>query len=101
MILLYANAPFIFNLDTNADKFSINPSTGEIKTAAILDYESLSSVACKCYDTIKILGTDRNSHTATATLTVSLTDVNDHTPIFSQAAYYVQIAEGGTTGFIT
>ncbi|CAD5114116.1 DgyrCDS3263 [Dimorphilus gyrociliatus] len=82
---------------TNADKFAINPTTGEIKTAATLDYESLSAVACKCYDTITILGIDRNSHTATSTLTVSITDANDNTPRFSQAAYYVQVTEGLTT----
>ena len=56
---------------TNAASFSIDSSTGQLRTAAALDYETK-----KVYNLI-ITATDTSGATANITITINVTDVNE------------------------
>ncbi|KAH9502649.1 hypothetical protein Btru_074016 [Bulinus truncatus] len=77
------NALFSYLIDRESDKrreFIINPETGEVKTRKKLDREVDSKM------TILIKAVDKGDprQTGTATLQVTVSDVNDNFPIFKE-----------------
>ncbi|XP_030620817.1 cadherin EGF LAG seven-pass G-type receptor 1 [Chanos chanos] len=77
------------------DYFQINPDTGGITTLQALDRE------VKDTHVFKITATDRGTprRSATAYLTVTVSDTNDHGPMFEQSEYRVSIRENVEVGF--
>ncbi|XP_060076862.1 protocadherin Fat 4-like [Ylistrum balloti] len=67
--------------------FSIDSTSGSITLSSSLDYETTTSYV------ITVVATDGGGTAATGSVTVSVTDVNDNSPIFSPSAYDVEIAE--------
>ncbi|XP_033745650.1 LOW QUALITY PROTEIN: protocadherin Fat 4-like [Pecten maximus] len=67
--------------------FSIDSTSGSITLSSSLDYETTTSYV------ITVVATDGGGTTVTGSVTVSVTDVNDNSPIFSPSAYTVEIAE--------
>ncbi|XP_069101569.1 cadherin-23-like [Argopecten irradians] len=67
--------------------FAIDSTSGSITLSSSLDYEATTSYV------ITVEGVDGGGTTATGSVTVSVTDVNDNSPIFSPSAYTVEIAE--------
>ncbi|XP_073687546.1 cadherin EGF LAG seven-pass G-type receptor 1-like [Garra rufa] len=75
--------------------FQINPETGGITTLQPLDREVKDTHVFKVTATDK--GTPKRS--AIAYLTITVSDTNDHTPVFEQNEYRVSIRENVEVGF--
>jgi len=76
------------------NKFSINSATGAITTQATLDFDTTTSY------TLTVRATDSGAPSVTTYQTivsVSLTDVNDNAPTFTQTSYSVSVSESATT----
>ena len=71
--------------------FNINPATGEITSNIVLDRESTASYS------LGIRVSDGTLTSATQTVTVSLTDVNDNTPVIA-SGQALTVAENTSTG---
>lgn len=77
------------------DLFTVDPVTGAISTAAPLDRESKSTHVFRV--TAVDHGTPRRS--AMATLTVTVSDTNDHDPAFEQPEYRESVRENMEVGY--
>uniref|UniRef100_A0A6Q2Z885 Cadherin EGF LAG seven-pass G-type receptor 1a n=1 Tax=Esox lucius TaxID=8010 RepID=A0A6Q2Z885_ESOLU len=77
------------------DYFQINSHTGSITTLQPLDRE------VKDTHVFKVIATDkgRPKRSATAYLTVTISDTNDHGPVFEQTEYRVSLRENVEVGF--
>ncbi|KAF7707587.1 cadherin EGF LAG seven-pass G-type receptor 1 isoform X2 [Silurus meridionalis] len=77
------------------DYFQINPETGGITTLQSLDRE------VKDTHVFKVIATDKGTpkRSATAYLTITVSDTNDHKPVFEQTEYRVSIRENAEVGF--
>ncbi len=75
--------------------FQINPETGGITTLKPLDRE------VKDTHVFKVTATDRGTpkRSAVAYLTITVSDTNDHAPVFEQNEYRVSIRENVEVGF--
>ncbi|XP_072211900.1 cadherin EGF LAG seven-pass G-type receptor 2 isoform X1 [Excalfactoria chinensis] len=82
--------------DSRSDAlFAIDPETGAVSTAAPLDRESKSTHVFRV--TAADHGTPRRS--AMATLTVTVSDANDHDPAFEQQEYRESVRENLEVGY--
>ena len=80
------------------DVFAINPATGAITVAGALDYETTTSYS------LMVTVTDGGSTplSATETLTITVTDVNEYAPVFAGGTVAtVSYAENATTAVTT
>ena len=70
-------------------RFTIDKSSGEIKTITALDRETADQ------HNIRVLARDRglSNHEAEVHVVVNVSDVNDHSPVFSQRHYFVAVKE--------
>ncbi|XP_053561322.1 cadherin EGF LAG seven-pass G-type receptor 2-like [Bombina bombina] len=75
--------------------FSLNPTTGEVTTKGELDRETKSTHVFRV--TVSDAGVPRR--TAMATLTVTISDTNDHDPIFEQREYRESVRENMEVGY--
>ena len=73
-------------------QFFVEPLTGAVKIAAPLDRELMSDYL------LTLTATDGGGRSANATLSITLLDVNDVEPIFSQDEYAVAIPEDSENG---
>ena len=69
-----------YSLLSTFDEFKIEPSSGDIILVANLDRETTGHFE------LVVRGTDGNS-SVTATVAITVSDVNDHTPTFSPSSY--------------
>ena len=76
----------------DADMFSIDRKTGQIKTKAKLDYEALPED--DKYHMVTVVATDPSGATDTIMVTINVTDVNDNAVITGETA--VSYEENGT-----
>jgi protocadherin Fat 4 len=79
------------------DTFRVDPDTGLVRTAAVLDREE-SSVY---YLTLVARDSSLTDPKATAVnLTITVTDQNDNAPVFTTSSYTVHIRDGTQPGMI-
>ncbi|XP_066284273.1 protocadherin-like wing polarity protein stan [Branchiostoma lanceolatum] len=74
--------------------FHVDSSTGAVSIMGPLDYETVSSYEL----TLKAEDGGDPSQSATATLTVNVTDINDNPPTFDRGIYTVAVEEGAAGG---
>ena len=89
------NSLLVFSL-TAVDpigSFSINPSTGQLLTAAPLDYELLNQTEF----TIVVMDTGSTPLSSTALVRVTITDQNDHPPLITGLPTATVFTEGQNT----
>lgn len=69
--------------------FVIDTNSGKLKTIRQLDYETKSTYA------LTVIATDSGSpaRTATALVSIIITDVNDNLPVFSKASYQISVSD--------
>ena len=78
------NSMINFSFQDESDQFHINPETGRIQTLVSLDYDTISS------HNLMVLATDMGnpSRSTSATVSISVIDVNDNPPEFSLSQEY-------------
>uniref|UniRef100_A0A224X4K1 Putative cadherin egf lag seven-pass g-type receptor n=1 Tax=Panstrongylus lignarius TaxID=156445 RepID=A0A224X4K1_9HEMI len=85
-----------FEITTNTDLFTVNPTTGMIYTADWLDTERTSSY------TLTVIATDRavlgSRKHSTAKVKVNVIDANDNDPVFEDAEVTVYVDENEPSG---
>ncbi|XP_048851790.1 protocadherin Fat 1a isoform X3 [Brienomyrus brachyistius] len=74
--------------------FSVDPQTGDIFVIEPLDYESFHEY----YLTVEASDGGAPALTDLATVSINLTDVNDHSPVFSQDVYSTVVSEDAPLG---
>ncbi len=79
---------------TDASFFSIDSSTGVLTFASAPDYENVADADKNNIYVLDVTVTDGSSHTDTKTINVTVTDVNDNSPILS--ASDKSVSEGTT-----
>ena len=75
----------------SAGKFSIGSSSGAITVAAALDYETVTSYS------LTVEASDGNGGTDTATVNITVTDVNE-APVFGSTTYTFSVSEAAAIG---
>ncbi|KAK9891762.1 hypothetical protein WA026_016560 [Henosepilachna vigintioctopunctata] len=98
------NSVFSLELKDNSGIFSIQPKQGVGSTKAqikiinsSLDYEDINQRKFVIYAIAREILTEEKL-SSTATITVTVTDVNDHSPTFTQEEYSTTISETGSPG---
>lgn len=88
------NKEMRFSLRGGEGKFSLDPVSGMVSVAAALDRET------KAEYNLLVVAEDqgRPARSATATLLVRLSDINDNVPKFSEAEYRVEVSESESVG---
>ncbi|XP_059167708.1 cadherin-23-like [Physella acuta] len=85
---------FSITAGNSAAKFMIDASSGLIKLQGLLDHETTSSYSL----TLKV--EDSGGRSSTTTLTVSVGDVNDNSPVCSDQTAAVSVNEGVSSGIL-
>uniref|UniRef100_A0A8C1ING6 Cadherin domain-containing protein n=1 Tax=Cyprinus carpio TaxID=7962 RepID=A0A8C1ING6_CYPCA len=83
------NGEVRYTLLGSAGRFSVDQETGVITLAAPLDRETQDEYRL----VITAQDQGRPSHSATTTLDISVTDINDNAPIFSKQQYEATVSE--------
>ena len=76
----------------DASHFAISGGS-YVVTTEVFDYETTSS-----YPAVTITVTDNAGNVATATLAISVNNLNDNVPACTASAVFVSVAEGTTAG---
>ncbi|KAL3853661.1 hypothetical protein ACJMK2_017186 [Sinanodonta woodiana] len=84
----------ILSGDAN-NQFSINPETGRVSVSSSLDREMISS-----YSIVVQAVEEAGTNSATTTLSVTITDVNDNTPTCTQLTFSESFAESTSVGYL-
>ncbi|KAH3880440.1 hypothetical protein DPMN_004354 [Dreissena polymorpha] len=86
---------FVYSIisGNNDNKFAIDSDTGLISVAGELDAESTTT-----YTLVVKANEVATTNSATASVTITVSDVNDNTPKFAQDIYYVAVDEDRTAG---
>ncbi|XP_053307239.1 protocadherin-15 [Spea bombifrons] len=80
--------------------FAMNPSTGELSLLKALDYESFTGVEAAYTFLIEALDVGGTMPPGLATVTVSVKDMNDYSPVFSKAIYWGMVAPDAVKGTV-
>ncbi|KAJ8365861.1 hypothetical protein SKAU_G00146920 [Synaphobranchus kaupii] len=88
------NGEILYSLQGGKGKFSIDPESARISLAGKLDREGQAEY------TLEVVARDQGQPplSATATVVVRVTDVNDNSPLFPVAQYEVKVAENASVG---
>lgn len=80
-----------YSFQTASSNFAINPTDGNIFLRNEIDYDAL----IQKYFVLTVVAVDNgvNPKTGTASLTVSITGINDARPYFQPAVYYASVPE--------
>ena len=85
------NAELTYSIDSSLpqDHFLINSTSGLLQSAIPLDREEIASYV------VTIVSTDMGNppQSSSAQVSITVTDANDHAPIFTQSEYFVSLNE--------
>uniref|UniRef100_A0A667ZRQ7 Protocadherin-related 15a n=1 Tax=Myripristis murdjan TaxID=586833 RepID=A0A667ZRQ7_9TELE len=101
---LFSNVTYRIKTESARQLFSLNPVTGELAVLQTLDFEDLAAMGMGASYTFQVEAVDQGGVTppGLATVTVRITDMNDFSPVFSQALYIGMVAPDAEKGtFIT
>ena len=79
------NALLMYSIEEEQDIFAIDPTTGAIRAASVLDHEV--QAIYMFHVQVQDLGTPKQSAEVAATVWIYITDINDSPPIFEEARY--------------
>ncbi|OXB76507.1 UNVERIFIED_CONTAM: hypothetical protein H355_004876 [Colinus virginianus] len=90
------NALLLYSLVQGQPYFSVEPKTGVIRMASQMDRETKDQylVVIQAKDMVGQPG----AFSATTTVTINLSDVNDNPPKFEQRLYYMNVSEEAPVG---
>ena len=86
-----SNADLAYSIESSLpqDHFIINSTSGLLQSTVPLDREEITSYS------VTIISTDMGNPplSSTAQVTITVTDANDHAPIFTESEYFISINE--------
>ncbi|XP_063064674.1 protocadherin Fat 4 [Engraulis encrasicolus] len=90
------NGEVRYSIQGGGGSFGVDPETGRITVDKALDREEADEI------TFKVVAADqgRPSRSATADVTVTVTDVNDNNPVFAVAQHFVTVSEIDEPGLV-
>ncbi|KAF6720308.1 Cadherin-6 [Oryzias melastigma] len=94
-------AKLVYSISRGQPYFSVDPNTGVIRTA--LGPQDMDRETKEHYQVVieaKDMAGQRGGLTGTTVVNISLTDVNDNPPVFTQSVYQLSVAESATFGTV-
>ncbi|XP_005094419.1 cadherin-23 [Aplysia californica] len=90
------NSRVIYGFETspNPDWLMIDQRTGDLLVKTALDFETSTSISCQVY----AFSSDKSSDKAVVNVVVTVLDVNDRVPAFTQTYYHSTVPEDASTG---
>ncbi|XP_065886330.1 protocadherin Fat 1-like isoform X2 [Dysidea avara] len=79
-------------LGQHSDRFAINPSTGQISFVVVPNYEEFPVME------VRIRASDPGGLEGLTRLVVTILDINDNSPVFTNSSYSGSVREGSMTG---
>ncbi|XP_071266111.1 protocadherin-15-like [Salvelinus alpinus] len=95
---LDSNITFRIRTPEARQLFAVNPVTGELSVLQTLDFETLA--ATDHTFVVEALDSGGSMPPGLATVTVKITDMNDYSPVFSQALYRGMVAPNAVKGTV-
>ena len=91
-----SNAAVTYSLAGGSTDFEVDPTNGSISTLRLLDFETTQSVE------LTVIARDGGQPVMSSSVqvTVSITDIDDNRPIFTQALYTANITEDSAPGTV-
>ncbi|XP_030629602.1 protocadherin-15b [Chanos chanos] len=80
--------------------FAVNPVTGELRVLQALDFEKLSPSDATYSFVVEAMDSNGSMPPGLATVTVTVLDMNDFSPVFSQAVYRGMVAPSAPKGTV-
>ncbi|XP_061822727.1 protocadherin-15-like isoform X2 [Nerophis lumbriciformis] len=80
--------------------FRVNPISGELSVRKVLDFEALTASNSTYSFIVQVLDSKGSMPPGLASVTVTITDVNDFAPVFSQPVYRGLVAPNAVKGTI-
>ncbi|KAF5891995.1 protocadherin-15 isoform X2, partial [Clarias magur] len=80
--------------------FELNPVTGELKVLYTLDFEKLSPEETTHTFVVEAVDSEGSMPPGLATVTVTIMDMNDFSPVFSQTLYRGMVAPNAVKGTV-
>lgn len=92
---IYGNLAYVITTGNTNSDFSIDSISGIVKTQKILDFETTTS-----YELVIEAREQSTDNTATTTLTITVTDVNDNNPTCTDMAFSKNVGEQESVNFV-
>ena len=93
-----SNANITYAISGESEEFKVHPTTGVVITSKSLDAETLPS-----YLTFSVVAEDSDGVTvltSTSLVNISINDLNDNMPVFSQGSYTRNLSENATVNSV-
>ncbi|KAM4607527.1 protocadherin-15-like [Polymixia lowei] len=99
---LFSNVTYRIKTESVEALFTMNPVTGELAVLQPLDFENLAAMGMGASYTFQVEAVDQAGvmPPGQATVTVRITDMNDFSPVFSQALYKGMVAPNADKGTV-
>ncbi|KAG7492674.1 hypothetical protein MATL_G00017510 [Megalops atlanticus] len=97
---LDSNVTYRIRTEEVRQLFFVNPVTGQLSVLESLDFETLSAPGTTYTFVVEALDSGGNMPPGLATVTVKILDMNDYSPVFSQALYRGMVAPNAVKGTV-
>uniref|UniRef100_A0A673ADD8 Protocadherin-15 n=1 Tax=Sphaeramia orbicularis TaxID=375764 RepID=A0A673ADD8_9TELE len=101
---LFSNVTYRIMTESARQLFSLNPITGELAVLQTLDFEDLAAMGMGANITFQVEAVDQGGVTppgvATVTVRITVRDMNDFSPVFTQDLYKGLVAPNAEKGTI-
>ncbi|XP_072522693.1 protocadherin-15b isoform X1 [Salminus brasiliensis] len=97
---LNSNITYRIRTEEARQLFALNPITGELRVLYTLDFEKLTPEGTTHTFVVEAVDSDGSMPPGLATVTVTVTDMNDFSPVFGQTVYRGMVAPNAVKGTI-
>uniref|UniRef100_A0A3B4AH28 Cadherin domain-containing protein n=1 Tax=Periophthalmus magnuspinnatus TaxID=409849 RepID=A0A3B4AH28_9GOBI len=101
---LFSNVTYRIKTESAKQLFSLNPITGELAVLQTVDFENLAAMGIGASYSFQVEAVDQAGvmppGEATVTVRITVSDVNDFSPIFSQDLYKGMVAPNAEKGTV-
>uniref|UniRef100_A0A8C4HB23 Protocadherin-15 n=1 Tax=Dicentrarchus labrax TaxID=13489 RepID=A0A8C4HB23_DICLA len=101
---LFSNVTYRIKTESARQLFSLNPVTGELAVLQTLDFEDLAAMGMGASHTFQVEAVDQGGimppGQATVTVHITVRDMNDFSPVFSQDLYMGMVAPNAEKGTV-